>query len=163
MTNHTPIRRAIGIAMLLATAVFLLPRCAGESSSEGTDQAKEGQQATAEAPVHKETDPIARGKELYISYCAICHGKDGEAGPMSEEMKVTPPDMATIAARNGGEFPEERIFDIIKGNKDITGHNADNMPIWGETFEESEGLESEEEVNQEIRHIVSYLETIQEG
>ncbi len=151
--------------MLLATAVFLLPHCAGESSSKDTEQAREGEQAKAqaEAPVHKETDPIARGKELYISYCAICHGKGEEAGPMSGEMKVVPPDMTKLAALNGGEFPEERIFDIIKGNKDVTGHNADNMPIWGETFEESEGLESEEEVNQEIRHIVSYLETIQEG
>jgi mono/diheme cytochrome c family protein len=163
MKQSNLIWRNLSTILLLASALFLLPQCANNASSEGGEADTEMAAADeAEAPVHKETDPIARGKELYVSYCQICHGQGGAPGPMADELKVQPPDMTKIAARNGGEFPNDKIFEIIKGGKEIAGHNADNMPIWGDTFMSSEGLASKAEVDKEIGHIVAYLETVQE-
>lgn len=153
--------RTLSNGLLLAAALLLLPQCANNASSE-SDESESQNMASAQDQIQKASDPIERGKELYISYCQICHGKDGETGPMSEELKVYPPDMRKIAARNGGEFPDERVFEIIKGEKEVTGHNRADMPLWGDTFRESEGLASDEAVNEEIRHIVAYLKTIQE-
>jgi len=163
MKQSNFIWRNLSMMLLLGGFLVLLPQCANNASSPSEDgEAEAATSEQAEAQVRKATDPVARGKELYVSYCQICHGLDGEPGPMAEELKVQPPDMTKIAARNGGTFPNERIFEIIKGEKEVAGHNVDNMPIWGDTFMASEGLESKAEVEQEIRHIVAYLETVQE-
>jgi mono/diheme cytochrome c family protein len=154
--------RTLSSGLLLGAILLLLPQCANNAGSESSSEDSDDQEmAEAQDLVQKASDPIERGKELYISYCQICHGKNGELGPMGEDMKVQPPDMRKIAALNGGEFPEERVFKVIKGEEKVTGHNQANMPLWGETFRKSEGLESDAEAEQEIRHIVSYLKTIQ--
>jgi len=77
-----------------------------------------------------------RGDNLYKAYCASCHGDDAKGnGPMSAWMKVSPPDLTRIAARNGGKFPLERIDRIISGEEALpSGHGARGMPVWGPVF-----------------------------
>jgi hypothetical protein len=48
-------------------------------------------------------------------------------------MKVTPPDLTRIAARNNGVFPAERVRQIILG-KGPAAHGERNMPVWGDVF-----------------------------
>lgn len=139
---------------------LLLAQCVNTAEKNEADTSQ--QEAVTEAPVHKAADPLERGEELYISYCKICHGAEGVAGPMADLLKVTPPDLTQIAARRNGEYPEALIFDIVKGNKELKGHGG-AMPVWGETFRESENLETEAEVDAEIRKVVAYLKTLQEG
>ncbi len=70
------------------------------------------------------------GKREYDSKCAACHGKDAKGGgPYSAELKRSPPDLTTLARRNGGVFPYPRMYDIIEGSG--TGHGTREMPIWG--------------------------------
>ncbi|MEQ8705696.1 MAG: cytochrome c [Phaeodactylibacter sp.] len=142
-----------GLALMMTQCVNTAEENAADTSSEET---------VAEAPVHKAQDPLERGEELYLSYCQICHGEQGVAGPMADLLKVTPPDLTKIAARRNGEYPEGLIFDIVKGNKELKGHGT-TMPVWGETFRESENLKSDAEVDAEIRKVVAYLKTLQEG
>ena len=109
------------------------------------------------------TKPVATGKELFISYCAICHGTDGKGGgAMTEHLKLPPADLTKIAARRGGNFPEEQIYQIIDGRAPVAGHGSGDMPIWGQTLKESEALNNEKEVRQSINNLVDYLKSIQE-
>jgi hypothetical protein len=41
------------------------------------------------------------------------------------------PDLTGIAARRGGQFPEERIRQIIDGRTGLAAHGAREMPVWG--------------------------------
>lgn len=137
---------------------ILLTQCVNTAEKNEAEASKED--AVTETPVRKAVDPLERGEELYLSYCKICHGADGVAGPMADLLKVTPPDLTKIAARRNGEYPAGLIFDIIKGNKKLKGHGS-AMPVWGETFRESENLKTEAEVDAEIRKVVAYLKTLQ--
>lgn len=151
---------AVLTSLCLMGLAFLMTQCV--NTAEKNEAGTSSEETVAEAPVRKAADPLERGEELYLSYCKICHGADGAAGPMADLLKVTPPDLTKIAARRNGEYPEALIFDIIKGNKELKGHGA-AMPDWGETLRESENLESEEAVDAEIRKVVAYLKTLQEN
>lgn len=75
------------------------------------------------------------GKEIFDSYCAVCHGKDGKgAGPAAVALKMPPPDLTTIAKRNGGKYEKTAVLSDIKGfNK--PAHGSPDMPIWGPIFD----------------------------
>lgn len=77
-----------------------------------------------------------RGENLYQAYCASCHGVDAKGnGPMAIWLKVKPPDLTRIAARNGGKFPLERMDRIISGEETLpSGHGTRAMPVWGPVF-----------------------------
>jgi hypothetical protein len=56
------------------------------------------------------------GAELFINYRASCHGEDGKGGgPAAATLKVRPADLTTIAKRNGGTLPKERVPAVIWG------------------------------------------------
>ena len=106
---------------------------------------------------------IASGEELFQSYCAICHGTNGTGGgAMTEHLKLPPADLTKIAARRGGNFPDEQIYQIIDGRAPVAGHGTGDMPIWGQTLKESEKLKNETQVRQSINNLVDYLKSIQQ-
>lgn len=152
ITKLNKIIYAACFAFFLAGIAHLATSCKNSGSSEAV--------ASEETPVHKEEDPLARGKELYVSYCQICHGEFGD-GAMAELLKIQPPDLTLIAARRDGNFPAEEIHKIIDGTEPVEGHGSGDMPIWGVTFKVSERLGSEKAVQEEIENIVIYLQSIQ--
>lgn len=107
-----------------------------------------------------------RGDNLYKAYCASCHGLDGRGnGPMAAWMKVQPPDLTRIAARNGGEFPLARIDRIISGRTISSaealpsGHGAPAMPVWGPVF--SQVTRDQDLGKVRIDNLARYLRDIQ--
>jgi mono/diheme cytochrome c family protein len=100
-----------------------------------------GRFAVAQGPSKakaKETPLInsIQGPALSKAYCASCHGADAKGdGPMAKSLKVKPPDLTRIAARNGGTFPLMRIERIISGEEQLpSGHGTSEMPVWGPIF-----------------------------
>jgi mono/diheme cytochrome c family protein len=74
------------------------------------------------------------GAQLFRTYCASCHGTTGTGGGAAAvAMKVTPPDLTGIAARNHGVFPSERVTQIVLG-KGVAAHGERTMPVWGDVF-----------------------------
>jgi mono/diheme cytochrome c family protein len=77
------------------------------------------------------------GKAEYLSTCAACHGPAGKGdGPYNEFLRVRAPDLTTLAERNGGVFPADRLYSIIDGRAEVRGHGPTQMPIWGNVFNE---------------------------
>ena len=75
------------------------------------------------------------GKAEFQSSCASCHGEDGKGkGPVSDLLKVPPPDLTVLAKNNNGVFPTNVVYETIYGSKIISAHGTREMPIWGERF-----------------------------
>ena len=120
--------------------------------------------ANAQQPAVKKVRPPAAssldGKGLFQEYCAVCHGKDARGGgPAADALKQRPTDLTQISRKNGGKFPDTRIFAILKGEQPVTAHGNADMPTWGKTFSD---MNVNLNVGQGRMHaLVMYLEEIQ--
>lgn len=73
---------------------------------------------------------INLGQREFEAKCAVCHGKDGKGhGPYADQLKISLPDLTTLARRNGGVFPVTRTYEVIEGAG--KGHGTRDMPVWG--------------------------------
>jgi len=102
-----------------------------------------------------------RGDNLYTAYCSSCHGASAKGnGPMAAWLKVEPPDLTRIAARNGGKFPLERVDRIISGEDALpSGHGTRGMPVWGPAF--SQVTRDQDLGRVRIDNLARYLRDIQ--
>ena len=103
------------------------------------------------------------GKDLFEFYCATCHGRDGKGdGPVVSALRVRPPDLTTIAKRNGGTFPKARVEEILTGAKTPlpASHGSTEMPVWGPIFR---ALDPNDPANKvRIANVVDYIASIQQ-
>jgi mono/diheme cytochrome c family protein len=105
--------------------------------------------------------PSNSGKEMFNSYCAVCHGKDGKSnGPAASAMKTQPADLTVLAQKSGGKYPASHVAAVIRGQATTPSHGSQDMPVWGPLFSSiSQGHEGQ--VQQRITNLVSYIETLQ--
>jgi len=125
-----------------------------------------GQEAPAQGSTTVKHVPITNtpsnsGKEMFNSYCAVCHGKDGKgSGPAASAMKTPPTDLTTLAQKSGGKYPSTHVAAVIRGQATTPSHGSQDMPIWGPLFSSiSQGHEAQ--VQQRITNLVSYIEGLQ--
>jgi mono/diheme cytochrome c family protein len=79
-------------------------------------------------------DP-ASGADLYIRYCAACHGMEARGdGEMAAILTLLPADLTQISAGNGGIFPVARVAAQIDGRDPMLAHGG-VMPLFGDFFE----------------------------
>jgi mono/diheme cytochrome c family protein len=104
----------------------------------------------------------ASGKEMFVSYCASCHGKDAKGdGPAASALKQAPADLTTLAKQHGGKYPSDKVTSILRGQTKLVAHGDQDMPVWGRVFwKMSQG--HEEQVQMRIANLNRYLESIQE-
>jgi mono/diheme cytochrome c family protein len=118
----------------------------------------------AKTQVKHEAAPLtspASGKEMFVSYCASCHGKSAKGdGPAATSLKSLPADLTTLAKRNGGKYPLEKVTSILRGQANLVPHGDQEMPVWGPVFWRMSGGH-EEVVQQRIANLNRYLETLQ--
>jgi mono/diheme cytochrome c family protein len=105
--------------------------------------------------------PSNSGKEMFNSYCAVCHGKDGKgAGPAASALKTPPTDLTQLAKNSGGKYPSSHVAAVIKGQATTPSHGSQDMPVWGPLFSSiSQGHEGQ--VQQRITNLVNYIDTLQ--
>ena len=78
---------------------------------------------------------VTNAQQMFDTYCAVCHGKDGKGGgPAAKALTKAPADLTRISARNGGTFPEIHVRRYIEGLDEVPAHGSRDMPIWGELF-----------------------------
>ena len=105
--------------------------------------------------------PSNSGKDMYESYCAVCHGKDAKgSGPAASALKTPPIDLTALAKNNGGRYPAPHVAAVIHGQAITPSHGSQEMPIWGPLFSSiSQG--HQDQVQQRTANLVSYIETLQ--
>ena len=67
----------------------------------------------------------------YSDYCAGCHGKGGDPGPIAQELKLHPVSLADLTMMNDGNFPEARVMSKIVGYRshgELVGAVPGQMP-----------------------------------
>ena len=124
------------------------------------------QAAPAQTPPTVKHVPITKapsnsGKEMFNSYCAVCHGKEGKGnGPAASAMKTPPTDLTLLAKNSGGKYPASHVAAVIRGQATTPSHGSQDMPVWGPLFSSiDQGHEGQ--VQQRITNLVSYIEGLQ--
>jgi mono/diheme cytochrome c family protein len=141
--------------MLAALAVFGLALVAQNMPPA----AQPSQKVIKHVPI-QQTSP-ASGQEMYTSYCAACHGKDGKgAGPAADALKTPPSDLTMLSKNNGGKYPALKVSSIIRGEDVVAAHGSRDMPIWGKLFRGISGG-SDAEVMQRVTNLDHYVESLQ--
>jgi mono/diheme cytochrome c family protein len=103
------------------------------------------------------------GKEMYLAYCASCHGVNGAGnGPAASALKTPPANLTQLASKNGGKFPDTKVQMAIKGDPDMpSAHGSQQMPVWGPIFWQL-GQRNEAQAQLRIRNLTSYVESLQQ-
>ncbi len=104
---------------------------------------------------------VAVGRQVFMTYCATCHGAEGRGGgPVASQLRKDVPDLTQFAVRNGGMFPSVRVREIIDG-RGVASHGTRDMPVWGDTFRSAPGRPDERGVAARISAVTMFLESIQ--
>lgn len=107
---------------------------------------------------------VDTGKEMYLKYCASCHGKTGRGdGAVSRDLKVKVPDLTLLRRNNQGRYPTDRVLSSIDGRRFVRAHGDRTMPVWGEIFRKEHEKESYTELTTllQAKLIAEYVGTLQ--
>jgi len=105
--------------------------------------------------------PSNSGKEMFNSYCAVCHGKEAKGnGPAASAMKTPPTDLTLLAKNSGGKYPASHVAAVIRGQATTPSHGSQDMPVWGPLFSSIDQGHAGQ-VQQRITNLVSYIEGLQ--
>jgi mono/diheme cytochrome c family protein len=102
-----------------------------------------------------------KGKTAYTRYCVSCHGIAAKGdGPLAKDLRVPVPDLTTLTARSGGEFPRDRVMGIITMGEELKGHGSPDMPAWGDAFKKTQGIAAPT-VDAAVRNLATYIQSVQ--
>jgi len=102
------------------------------------------------------------GARIFLNHCAACHGPEGEGGgPVAATMRVTIPNLRTLAARNDGTFPADAVAAYIDGREITAAHGDRQMPIWGDVFRGPDQGTAERTVRRRIAALVEFIAMLQ--
>jgi mono/diheme cytochrome c family protein len=142
--------------LILVFPALIVLACTVAAQDQTQDETKKTIQHVSIRPT-----PASSGKEMYTSYCAVCHGMDGKGGgPAASALKTPPADLTTLSKNNGGKFPAMKVTSILRGTSDLTAHGSKEMPVWGPLFR-SISAGHEGEVQQRVVNLTHYVEALQ--
>jgi mono/diheme cytochrome c family protein len=105
---------------------------------------------------------LAEGKQDYEENCVACHGADGTGrGQLAAKLVKPPADLTGIAARNGGQFPFWRVFDIVAGETMVPGHDTFQMPEFFASMKHQDFKPGYLPAHVRLLELTLYLESLQ--
>lgn len=121
--------------------------------------------ALAAPTVAQEAD-MENGRDLFMYFCAECHGKDATGGgPVAPALETPPSDLTAIAAGNGGIFPLGEVAMRIDGRAPVMAHG--DMPVYGPYLESDRHIAMRLPGDQQmmmpvpLADVLAYLRSIQ--
>jgi mono/diheme cytochrome c family protein len=110
-------------------------------------------------PVNK--TQATSGKQMYVNYCAPCHGVDGRGnGPVAAALKTPPTDLTVLSKNNHGKFPDTHIVSVLQNGSDIPSHGTADMPVWGPILGKMNQTNPQDRLLR-VSNLSRYLETLQ--
>jgi len=106
----------------------------------------------------------ASGQQMYVTYCAACHGTDARGnGPAASALKIPPTDLTLLGQRNNGIFPSAHVSAVLEFGTNTPAHGSVDMPVWGTLMSSLSpaSRDSRAEVNQRINNLTNYLKQLQ--
>jgi mono/diheme cytochrome c family protein len=101
------------------------------------------------------------GKQMFTSYCAPCHGVNGQGhGPAASALKQPPTDLTGLAKANHGKYPDTHVVSVMRFGTDVSAHGSAEMPVWGQIFGKMSKT-NPQEANLRTTNLSRYLESIQ--
>jgi len=138
--------------LFLLAAPLLLVAGLALAQSQSSENIKKG-------PVQPTS--AASGQEMYSSYCAVCHGKDGKGnGPAASELKQKPADLTTLAKRHDGKYPDDYVVSVLRFGVKSPSHGSSDMPMWGPLLSAVSNRDAAQ-VEIRIANLNRYLKSIQ--
>lgn len=107
-------------------------------------------------------EPAGNGKQMYMSYCASCHGTDGRGkGAIAPSLKVPPADLTQLSKNNHGVYPSTYVISVLQSGASVPGHGTTAMPVWGKIFAQLDGGQGSLTRSLRISNLNGYIETLQ--
>lgn len=104
----------------------------------------------------------SNGRQMYMSYCASCHGLDGRGrGPMATSLKTPPADLTQLSSANNGKFPSEYVISVLQSGASAPGHGRTAMPVWSSIFARMDGGQGSLTTKLRITNLSDYLKRLQ--
>ena len=143
-------KRFLGLCVILGSCLVMSSGIRAQETTKKIKHVPAGQTSAAS------------GEQMYTSYCASCHGKDGKGdGPAAAALKQPPADLTTLAKSNGGKYPSMKVTSVLRGEATVAAHGTQEMPVWGPVFwHMSQGHASE--VQQRVANLNNYIESLQQ-
>ena len=106
-------------------------------------------------------EPMTMGQEVFVEYCAACHGPAGDGtGPVAGLLRKPPPDLRWLTLANNGKFPDKRVRQTIDGRGMPGAHGTAEMPVWGKRWLET-GKGGSTTARANLIAVIGYLKRIQ--
>lgn len=81
-------------------------------------------------------DEVEQGKQTFVTYCATCHGENGDGqGPVGKTLNPPPRDFTTGDFKFGGS--DQEILDVISNGAASKG-GSPLMAPWGAVIPEAD-------------------------
>jgi mono/diheme cytochrome c family protein len=128
----------------------------------GVGYANQSVAKTVIIPVSKA--PLNNGKQMYVNYCAPCHGVEGKGnGPAAAALKRQPTNLKALSRNNGGRFPSTHIASVLEFGAANPSHGTAEMPLWGPMLGSVDTATNDANVRSlRISNLSRYLQSLQE-
>ena len=106
----------------------------------------------------------ASGTQMYVTYCAACHGTKATGdGPAAQALKTRPVDLTLLSQKNNGVFPTNHVMSVLQLGVANPSHGSAEMPIWGDLFLSlnSSSQSAPTLVRQRVFNLTTYIKQIQ--
>ena len=118
------------------------------------------QEKTSANPATNLTKETA-GREIFLKYCASCHGTSARGdGPAAFTMKTSPPDLTTLSKRHDGKYPAGYVSAVLKFGRSLASHGSEDMPVWGTQFKNLDPLH-DPTGQQHVDNLVAFIKSLQ--
>jgi len=103
------------------------------------------------------------GREMYVTYCAPCHGMTGEGnGPAAPAFKQAPTNLTLLAKTHGGKYPQDTVRTTLTFGTNVPAHGDVKMPVWGNLFDSLDNGSGESSIPKlRIKNLTDYIKTLQ--